>query len=137
MYIRYICNNKCQAFLWFIYFLPILRQICVWKSRYIIHEICRNSYFRALKTQNFRRPPTMVANILLYHFSPPTLLKWRHRAWFIFSHYFKIKLRKMNMNVLSLGDINKVLVSKSILSTLPWQIFATNRINCLNYSCNL
>ena len=60
-----------------------------------------------------------MANILLYHISPPTLLKWQHRAWFIFSHYFKIKLRKMNMNVLFLGDIITVLVSKSILSTLP------------------
>ena len=49
----------------------ILRQICLSKIRDIIHEICRNSHFRALKIQNFLRPPT----------KPPPLLKWRRRAW--------------------------------------------------------
>ena len=43
---------------------PILQQICLLKSRNIIHEICRNSHFRALKIQN--------STILLYHISCPT-----------------------------------------------------------------
>ena len=56
----------------FIYFSPLLKQICLRKSKYIIDEICRNSHFRALKMLNFFRPPTIVANIFLYHISPPT-----------------------------------------------------------------
>ena len=54
------------------------------KSRDIIHEICRNSHFRALKIQNFLRPPTMVANIFFIYLintpnpSPPqSIWKWR------------------------------------------------------------
>ena len=64
----YICNKRCQVLLWLIYFSPILRQICLWKRRNIIHKICRNSHFRASKIENFHRLQTMVANIFLYQF---------------------------------------------------------------------
>ena len=70
MYIRYICKKKSQVLLSFIYFSPILRQMCLWKRGDIIHERCRNSHFRALIIHNFLRPPTTVLNIFLYHISP-------------------------------------------------------------------
>ena len=70
MYIKYICKRKCQVLLSFIYFSPILRQMCLWKRGDIIHERCRNSHFRALIIHNFLRPPTTVLNIFLYHISP-------------------------------------------------------------------
>ena len=52
-------------------FPMFLKQIFLWKSK-DIDEICRNSHFRALKIQNFLRPPTMVVNIFSYHTSSPS-----------------------------------------------------------------
>ena len=71
MYIKYICNKKCQVLLWFICFSSILRQICLWINRDVIHEICRNSHFRVLKIQNsFIRPPWW--RTFFYNISAPT-----------------------------------------------------------------
>ena len=71
MYIRYICNKKCQVTLSLIYFSPILRKFVFEKNRNIIHEICRNSHFRALKIQNFIRPPTGGEHFFVYSPPPP------------------------------------------------------------------
>ena len=97
MYIRYICNKKCQVLLRFIYFSPVLRQICLWKSRDIIHEISRNSHFRALKIQSFLLPPTMVTIIfyiiLAPHFWNGKAAPELKRTWFFFINCCQLKLR--------------------------------------------
>ena len=47
----------------------------------------------------------------------------------MFQYYFKMKLGKLNISILFLGDKHKVLLGKIILPTLYLEIFTFNGMN--------